>query len=164
AGIRPAEIVVTTGGTGSSDVDFLHGALNAMGATFLFDGIAVRPGGPTLLARLADGRLVLGLPGNPLAAMMGVIGLLGPLITVSGGGAAGPLQAVVLTGGVDGRQGVTTLVPFVLENGRAVGTPWSGSAMMRGLAAADGVAICPPAGVGDGETVQYLRLPWTSTR
>ncbi len=37
-------------------------------------------GGPSLLARLSDGRFLIGLPGNPLAAMMGMLTLAQPVL------------------------------------------------------------------------------------
>jgi molybdopterin biosynthesis enzyme len=43
--------------------------LDAHGAQIVVDGVACRPGGTQLTALLSDGRVVLGLPGNPLAAV-----------------------------------------------------------------------------------------------
>ena len=41
-----------------------------LGAHILFDRVAVQPGKPTWHARFGDGRLVLGLPGNPASAFV----------------------------------------------------------------------------------------------
>ncbi len=70
-----ADIVVTTGGTSRGATDHLRPALRNMGASMLVDGVAVRPGHPMLMARTPTGRLVVGLPGNPLAAVAGVVTL-----------------------------------------------------------------------------------------
>lgn len=70
-----ADIVVTTGGTSRGATDHLRPALRNMGASMLVDGVAVRPGHPMLMARTPTGRLVVGLPGNPLAALAGVVTL-----------------------------------------------------------------------------------------
>ena len=75
-----ADLVVTTGSTASGPADHLHAALNRLGAHWVVDGVAVRPGTPMLLATLPDGRHVLGLPGNPLAAVSAVLTLAAPLI------------------------------------------------------------------------------------
>ena len=54
------DVLITTGGTGRSEADHLRQALEDMQAEMLIDGIAMRPGHPTMLARLPDGRLQIG--------------------------------------------------------------------------------------------------------
>ena len=75
-----SDVVITTGGTGSSSADHLRAALSRLGASILIGGVEMRPGGPSVPARLDDGRLLIGLPGNPLAAMMGLLTLAEPLL------------------------------------------------------------------------------------
>ena len=60
-----ADVVVTTGSTAAGPADHLHAALNRLGAHWVVDGVAVRPGTPMLLATLPDGRHVLGAPRQP---------------------------------------------------------------------------------------------------
>jgi molybdopterin molybdotransferase len=155
-----AEVIVTTGGTGRSTADHLHTALAQLGASILVDGIAMRPGGPTLLAQLPDGRYLVGLPGNPLAAMMGILTLAQPLLAGLAGAAEPALGSVVTGRDLTGRPGLSRLLPYQLQNGAAAKSPWFGSGMLRGLATADGVLISPPAGARSGETVATLPLPW----
>ena len=153
-----AEVIVTTGGTGDSVVDHLRAALNSLGAEFLVSRIAMRPGGPTMLARLPDGRLLLGLPGNPLAAMMGLLTLAMPLLAAFQGRTSG-LGRVASAAALEGRAGTSILLPFRLQQ-QAVATPWLGSGMMRGLADSAGVLVVPSQGVRAGEVVETLALPW----
>jgi molybdopterin molybdotransferase len=162
AGPGDSDVVVTTGGTGDSDVDHIHAALRSIGAELLIERVAMRPGGPTLLARLPDGRLVVGLPGNPLAAMMGVLTLVEPVLAALGGAPAPAVGAVAAAAALPGRPGSSILVPYRILDGRAVANPWLGSGMMRGLADAAGVLIVPPAGIRAGETVEAVGLPWTT--
>lgn len=68
--LAEAELVVTAGGVSVGDHDLVPAALARLGAEVLVHGIAMRPGKPTLVARLA-GRLIIGLPGNPVAAQVG---------------------------------------------------------------------------------------------
>ena len=75
-----ADVIVTTGSTAAGPADHLHAALNRLGAHWVVDGVAVRPGTPMCLATLPDGRHVLGLPGNPLAAVSAVLTLAAPLL------------------------------------------------------------------------------------
>lgn len=160
AGERDTDVVITTGGTGRSNVDHLHTALNRLDAVLLIDGIAMRPGGPSLLARLPDGRFVVGLPGNPLAAMMGVLTLAQPLLAALAGAAEPQLGSVVTGRELTGRPGLHRLLPYQLVDGVAAKSRWFGSGMLRGLASADGVLISPPAGAHTGEPVGTLPLPW----
>jgi molybdopterin molybdotransferase len=155
-----AEVIITTGGTGASAADHLRSALHELGAEILIDGVAMRPGGPSLLAKLPDGRFLVGLPGNPLAAMMGMLTLAQPLLA-SLAGAAEPSLGSVTTGcELTGRPGLSRLLPYRLEDGVAMKSQWFGSGMLRGLAEADGVLISPPPGAHTGESVQMLALPW----
>jgi molybdopterin molybdotransferase len=148
-------VVVTTGGTAAGPVDHLHAVLARGGARLVVDGVAVRPGHPMLLARLADGRPLVGLPGNPLAAVSGLLTLLGPLLAAATGLAV-PGRHVRLARPVTGHPHDSRLVP-VRE-----GTPalHAGPAMLRGLAEADGLAVIPPGGAGADELVELLPLPW----
>jgi molybdopterin biosynthesis enzyme/molybdopterin-guanine dinucleotide biosynthesis protein A len=63
------DVVVLVGATGRGVADLLRPALARTGARIVLDGVRVRPGGSQLVAVLADGRILLGLPGNPLAAV-----------------------------------------------------------------------------------------------
>lgn len=63
------DVLVLAGATGRGVADHLRAALDRVGARVVLDGVRVRPGGSQLVAALPDGRVLLGLPGNPLAAV-----------------------------------------------------------------------------------------------
>ena len=63
------DVIVLVGATGRGVADHLRPALERAGATIVLDGVRVRPGGSQIVAALPDGRVLLGLPGNPLAAV-----------------------------------------------------------------------------------------------
>lgn len=67
--VDACDVVVVVGGTGHGPADHLRAVLDAHGAQIVVDGVGCRPGGTQLTALLADGRVLLGLPGNPLAAI-----------------------------------------------------------------------------------------------
>lgn len=159
-GLSDVEVIITTGGTGSSDADHLHAALRELGAEFVVGGVAMRPGGPSLVATLPDGRFLVGLPGNPLAAMMGVFTMVRPLLAGLSGAAEPELGTVVTRDDLAGRAGISRLLPYRLQDGVAVKSAWSGSGMLRGLAEADGVLVVPASGARAGERVKQLPLPW----
>ena len=64
------DLLVTIGGASVGDHDVVKPALAALEIDMVVDGVAVRPGKPTWFGVLPDGRRVLGLPGNPVSAMV----------------------------------------------------------------------------------------------
>jgi molybdenum cofactor synthesis domain-containing protein len=73
-----ADLVVFSGGSSVGDRDLLIDAVGERGQV-LFHGIAVKPGKPTLLARVGE-QLVLGMPGNPTSCLSNAYILLVPLL------------------------------------------------------------------------------------
>ena len=157
-GLDDAEVVVTVGGTGRSGADRLREAI--ADAEMVFDGVAMRPGHPALLARLPDGRPLLGLPGNPLAAVAVLLSFLPPLTDgLMGGHAPAPISvpaAVELRGWAGG----VSLVPCASAPGGLLPAQATRPNMLRGLAASDVLAVIPPEGVPPGARVRVLPLPW----
>ncbi|MFJ3836293.1 molybdopterin molybdotransferase MoeA [Streptomyces sp. NPDC054904] len=160
-----ADLLITTGGTASGPVDHVHPVLARAGAELLVDGVAVRPGHPMLLARIgdrADGRHVVGLPGNPLAAVSGLLTLAEPLLRALAGRRQRPRYTVPVQGDVPGHPYDTRLVPVLLTDEHAVPLRYNGPAMLRGVAAADALAVVPPHGARSGQDLEILDLPWAS--
>lgn len=156
----PADVVITTGGTGQSGTDHLRRSVAELGGRLLIDGIAMRPGHPAVLAELPDGRFILGLPGNPLAAMMALSTIGAPLLAALGHRPPPPVTELPCGAMIDPDPGRTRLMPFRLLYGMASPAQHTGPGMMRGLAAADGVLVVPPHGVQLGEAVPAFTLPW----
>ena len=67
-----AQVVLSTGAVSMGRHDFVPDALRALGATIVFHKVAIRPGKPLLFARLPDGQLYFGLPGNPVSSAVGM--------------------------------------------------------------------------------------------
>jgi molybdopterin molybdotransferase len=67
-----ARVVVSTGAVSMGRYDFVPEALQRLGAEAIFHKLAIRPGKPLLFARLPDGTLFFGLPGNPIAVAVGL--------------------------------------------------------------------------------------------
>jgi molybdopterin molybdotransferase len=155
-----SDILVTTGGTGDSAADHVRPALRAAGATVLVDGIAVRPGAPALLARLPDGRFVIGLPGNPLAAMLALLTLAHPLVSAMQGRGMPALGRIRIAESLPPGKGPTALRSYRTVDGLAEPTAWHGAGMLRGLAEADGVLVVPRGGADAGAELEVLPLPW----
>ncbi len=64
-----ADLIVTIGGASVGDHDLVSQAAEAMGLQRAFYKIAMRPGKPLMAGRLS-GTPMLGLPGNPVSAMV----------------------------------------------------------------------------------------------
>ncbi|MFD3991867.1 molybdopterin molybdotransferase MoeA [Streptomyces sp. NPDC058583] len=118
---------------------------------------------PSEPARPAGVRHLVGLPGNPLAAVSGLLTLAQPLLaalTALTGAAAPAPPRVPVQDEVHGHPYDTRLVPVVRRGGRAVPLRYNGPAMLRGIAAADGLAVVPPGGARPGQELDVLDLPW----
>nr|WP_104820974.1 molybdopterin molybdotransferase MoeA [Kitasatospora sp. MMS16-BH015] len=155
----PADLVLTTGGTAAGPVDFLHDALAAAGARLLVDGVAIRPGHPMLLAELPGGRHLVGLPGNPLAAVAGTVTLALPLLHRLAGRAeeAGAFARAAVA--LPGHPCDTRLVPVRRTEQGVTPLAFDGPAMLRGLALAEALAVVEPGGCPAGGRVELLALP-----
>jgi molybdopterin molybdotransferase len=75
-----ADVIVTVGGASVGDYDLVKPAMAPLGLQLDVKTVNVRPGKPTWFGRLADGRLVLGLPGNPASAFVCAELFLRPLV------------------------------------------------------------------------------------
>ncbi|GKQ38747.1 molybdopterin molybdotransferase MoeA [Streptomyces sp. A012304] len=157
-----ADLIVTTGGTAAGPVDHVHPVLRRIGADLLVDGVKVRPGHPMLLARIRDDQHLVGLPGNPLAAVSGLLTLAEPLLRALAARPAPEPYALPLRDAIHGHPQDTRLVPVVLRGDHAVPLHYNGPAMLRGIAAADALAVVPPGGARSGQETEMLDLPWAA--
>ncbi|GGZ98804.1 molybdopterin molybdenumtransferase MoeA [Streptomyces spiroverticillatus] len=160
-----ADVVVTTGGTAAGPVDHVHPFLDSVDAELLVDGVDVRPGHPMLLARLAPDAHLVGLPGNPLAAVSGLLTLAEPLLRALAHRPAPEPYRAPVRDDVPGHPVSTRLVPVTHRTDasgadHAVPLHYNGPAMLRGIAAADGLAVVPPGGACAGDVLEILDLPW----
>jgi molybdopterin molybdotransferase len=67
-----ADVIVTTGGVSAGRYDLIPQAVTQLGGEIIFHKVAIRPGKPLLFARLPSGKWLFGLPGNPIAAAVGL--------------------------------------------------------------------------------------------
>ena len=65
--LENTDLLMTTGGISVGEKDLVPNALRAMGAEVIFQGIAIKPGMPTMIAVL-DGKVIFALSGNPFSA------------------------------------------------------------------------------------------------
>jgi molybdopterin molybdotransferase len=164
-----ADVLLLIGGASVGDRDVLRAVIAELGAKIAFDRIAVQPGKPSWHARFADGRLVLGLPGNPASAFVCAHLLLEPLLAALLGRPslcqpqAARLAVALPAAGPREIWWRATLV--IDEAGQRIVTPDSrrDSSLQRPLAEANAL-LCQPAGTElvCGETVQVIALDRSS--
>ena len=151
AGIEenPSDIIVTLGGASVGDRDFIARDLARNGVDLAFHGVAMRPGKPTLAGRMG-GRLFLGLPGNPVSALVCAQVFLRPVLDACLGLPAGPRPRQMASLGCDlsanGPREHYMRARLETAGGRRVCTPFGmqDSSMLRNLAHADVLAVLPP--------------------
>jgi molybdopterin molybdotransferase len=77
------DLIITSGGVSTGDEDHVRGAIEHLGA-LSFWRLGIKPGRPVAVGTIGDTPLV-GLPGNPVAAMVTYMAVARPLIAVLGG-------------------------------------------------------------------------------
>lgn len=189
--VGQCDVVVSTGGTGHSRVDEVRRAalrrVEGGDGYVLFPELHMRPGHPTFLME-HSGVVHVGLPGNPLAAMVALRLVLTHVLRGALGRGIEQPQTVSLAHDFDPGQGrsgtgsawrvmpATPVETWAGEGGQQSTQPQStsgagvnpprwelcnkrGSNMLRGLAQARGLVVIPPEGAGAGEAVVCLPLP-----
>jgi molybdopterin molybdotransferase len=150
------DLLLVSGGVSRGDLDLVPGALLAAGVVEDFHRWAVQPGGPLWFG--TRGRtLVFGLPGNPAASYVAFELLAVPALRARLGLAFGPRgERRARYVGPPGRPAPRRRVrPVRLACGtggrlEARALPWRGSGDLFCLAGAEGLAILPEAGWGEG--------------
>lgn len=153
-----APIIITTGGTAHGEFDYVRKALEKLNAKLMVDEINMRPGHPSVLAKLPSGQLVACLPGNPLAALVSYLTLVAPAINRLLGQPLTACSFAPLKSEFPADR--TRIVPVNLTTGKVVPTQYRGSAMLRGLANADALAVIDPGTNEYGTFVRILNFPW----
>jgi molybdopterin molybdotransferase len=148
AGLAGADVLVTVGGVSVGDADLVKAALEAEGVSLDFWRVALKPGKPLCVGR-RDDEVVLGLPGNPVSAMV-TFGLFGvPLLRACEGDAAPVPEpiSVRVAEAVTHDTGRLELVRASLarEGGATLARPLrhQASASLVGMAGADALLVLP---------------------
>jgi len=163
---KDADILVTIGGASVGDHDLVAPVLSKQGMELAFWKIAMRPGKPLMSGRLGALR-VIGLPGNPVSALVCARVFLVPLVEQLAGRSAtteatrlaeaavaieanGPRQHYMRATLMPGSDGLPKVSPVRSQD----------SSLLSPLAIADCLIVRPPKApaVTPGETVRVLPL------
>ncbi len=89
-GLLEADLLVISGGVSKGKYDLVETVLAELGAEFFFDAVAIRPGQPAVFG-CCKGKLVLGLPGNPVSSMVTFELFAQPVMDILSGAVPQPL-------------------------------------------------------------------------
>jgi len=152
-----ADVILTAGRSGAGEDDVAAPTLVEVGGEMAMHGIAMRPGASSGLGRLR-GKVVLLLPGSPLACLIAYDMLAGRLIRRLGGFSLDlpyPCATYPLGRKIVSAIGITDVVPVALAGEAAVPIASAESAELAASCRADGFVVVPEAleGYAEGETV-----------
>lgn len=162
--LKECDIVVFTAGSSASTRDLTAQVISGLGAPgVLVHGVNVRPGKPTILG-VCDGKAVIGLPGNPVSALV-IAGLfIAPLIEHQLGlvkkrpRPSVPARLMVNIASLAGREDWIPVQLALGEEGYQAQPVFGKSNLIFTLARADGM-LCVPAdatGLQAGEMVEVF--------
>lgn len=165
-GAEGADLLVTIGGASVGDHDLIQKVLGQVGLTVDFWKIAMKPGKPLMFGSF-NGTPMIGLPGNPVSALVCALLYLGPAIAkLQGGGDTAPRQIRARLGSDlkanNFREDFLRASLTTNSEGETVATAFStqDSSMLGLLSRADGLIRRPPdapaAKAGDWANVVLL--------
>jgi len=167
AAAAQSDVLVTSGGVSMGIYDFTKTALKELGAEIYFERVALRPGKPTVFARLGK-TLVFGLPGNPVSAAVTFSLFARTALRVMQSAKQVELseETAILTGDLKGSIERESYLPAILrtdEKGTLLAVPlkWGGSSDFVSFARATAL-ISVPAGmqsIAARSRVKIVRLP-----
>jgi molybdopterin molybdotransferase len=160
------DILIITGGVSMGDYDFVRDVFSDLGLEILFSKVAIKPGKPTVFARRGD-KLVFGLPGNPISALVTFECFVRPALGRMCGMTNPELPRMKgeLLSDMKQTPGRTAFLPawaFWNEDGWKVEPlQWKSSADIVGFAHANSTFIFPKNRdfLSRGETVELMLLP-----
>ncbi len=96
--LQDIDFIISSGAVSAGKFDFVRKGLEQAGADILFHKVKIKPGKPNLFARLPNGTLYFGLPGNPVATTAGLRFFVQPCMRVMMGmGEEKPISAKAMT-------------------------------------------------------------------
>jgi molybdopterin molybdotransferase len=165
---RDADVLVSSAGVSVGELDLVRDALTNAGAELHLWRVSMRPGKPITFGSLG-GRPVFGLPGNPVSAMVTFEVFVRPALLKMAGrrrltrprvGA----RALAPVPNPGSRRGYLRVQLERVEQGLGARlTGEQGSAILRSMVAADGLAVVPPDTIvpsgGNLEIIVLRELP-----
>jgi len=163
-----SDLIVTSGGVSMGVYDVTKAALKELDAEIFFERVALRPGKPTVFARLPNGTLVFGLPGNPVSVAV-TFNLFARTALLAMQGAVDPTlkrETAGLARSVKGTTNRDSYLPAQLttnDDAELIAFPlkWGGSSDFVAFALTTALLVVPAnvKSIEAGSLVTVLRLP-----
>jgi molybdopterin molybdotransferase len=150
-GLETADVLILAGGVSVGAFDLVPGVLRDLGVEAHFHKVRMKPGKP-LLFGTRGGKLVFGLPGNPVSSFVCFELFVRPALrALAGHRDPGPTSATLpLCEPLSAKNDRPTFHPAKLEGTAVRPLPWFGSADLRALLTADSLLVLPPGEVQSG--------------
>ena len=158
-----ADIVVTTGGVSAGDKDLVPVLAASLGLNTVFHHVAMQPGKPVFLARRGDGKILVGLPGNPVSVIATAHLILLPVIRrLMGLPPAGTWETVPLSVSWSNPGKRRLFLPARRTAGGVMPIKWNGSGDLVAAAAGDCLVDLEP-GASHAAGHELPVLPYVGT-
>jgi molybdopterin molybdotransferase len=167
--LKRADVVTISGGSSVGTRDLMVDVVSSLpGVEVIAHGVAIRPGKPTLLASQM-GKVIIGLPGHPVSALVVAQVFLTPFLKyLQGGklekGPSGTRVKAVLNTSIHSTIGLEEYVRVRLEETAehtyGASPVFGKSGMLSTMVKADGIIAIPmnAEGLSKGEIVQVIQL------
>lgn len=159
AAVNSVDLIITTGGTADGPRDFVKPTIAALDGKYLIDCVRVRPGYHLLLASIpSSDRPIpfIALPGNPQSALAALTSFGVPVINSLLGKKSEPLAEIKLATAQKTAENFSRVVPGSVFEGEFTPTEYLNSAMLRGVAFAQGFALIDPGNHPAGAIARWL--------
>ncbi|MDD5675979.1 MAG: molybdopterin molybdotransferase MoeA [Chitinivibrionales bacterium] len=160
--LNESDVILISGGVSAGDFDFVPAALRKLGVDIKFNGVAMKPGKPTLFGMLGQ-KAIFGMPGNPVSTFVVFELFVRPFLLKQMGHAYRPLivKSRILEAFSRKKADRLEFIPVSFNHaGLIVRLAYHGSAHIHAFSAATGI-IAIPAGTerieaGDDLDVRIL--------
>jgi molybdopterin molybdotransferase len=141
----------------------LHNAISQCGGSVLVDAVLVRPGYHQLIAELPN-KFLIGLPGNPQSAVIGLITLVSNFIAGATNKSRTTFGTRIMATDVtasanEHRFVLSRQIKSLTKVGHIEPVEHLDSSMLRGFVDAEGYAVIEPGGATSGSIVSWIPLP-----
>ncbi|MEO0402750.1 MAG: gephyrin-like molybdotransferase Glp [Pseudomonadota bacterium] len=158
---KGADLIVTIGGASVGDHDLVAGVAATLGMEQSFYKVAMRPGKPLMAGRLG-GTPMVGLPGNPVSAMVCGTVFLTPMINAMLGlpRAQAPRSVMPLAGPLDANGPREHYMRAVVDSGCVRDAGLQDSSLLSVLSRSNALIVRPPhdPAKSAGDSVELIHI------
>ena len=154
-----ADLVVCSGGVSVGPHDHVKGAFIELGVEERFWRVALRPGRPTWFGS-SEAKLVFGLPGNPVSAIVTFLLFAAPALRAIQGRSPQATSSATLGEAIARHPDRDECVRVRLDGGEVFATGPQGSHILSSVALADALAVIPrgEGSLAAGSPIELLSL------